>query len=197
MIEHIDKQLAECIWTMQDHAPYTSTYKVAQQQHADLLVIKEAYAALCATLELLMICGSEGIKVARSLVGPVLAKIDAMATEEKEGSEHIEMQLATLNVSAWLPDNSPLTCTAVDGALLISVGKSVLQFAAEQHPDFWDGESGPDTPNIKITDIETFAKEVALAINNEAEDGSTLLNRRLDDAIRQAVESGCEGVDHG
>ena len=78
----------------------------------------------------------------------------------------------------------------------MGVGMRVLCFAAEQHPDLWDGKSPASVPVVKITDVQTFALEVADAINDEAEDGSTLLTRMLDAAIRKAVESGCEGVDH-
>jgi hypothetical protein len=70
-----------------------------------------------------------------------------------------------------------------------------LQFAAEKHPEFWDGESGDDAPNIVVTDKEKFGEAVCEEINREDEDGSTLLTRMLDEAIRQAVENGCEGVD--
>ena len=91
----------------------------------------------------------------------------------------------------------PIRCE-VRGMGWIDMGISIgeLRFAAEQHPDFWDGKSGISVPNIKITDAQEFALEVARAINAEAEDGSTLLTRMLDKAISKAVESGCEGVDH-
>jgi len=89
----------------------------------------------------------------------------------------------------------PLKCVAIAGEIDMSIGFEVLRFAAENHPDFWDGKSGMDVPNINITDTVIFAKEVALAINEEAEDGSTLLTRMLDEAIKQAVENGCEGVE--
>lgn len=90
----------------------------------------------------------------------------------------------------------PLRCKAVGGDIEMGIGMKVLAFAAENHPDFWDGESGIDVPNIKITDVQEFALEVARAINDEAEDGSTLLTRMLDEAIAKAVEDGCDGVDH-
>lgn len=93
-------------------------------------------------------------------------------------------------------DEMPLRCKATGGDIEIGIGMKVLAFAAANHPDFWDGESGIDVPNIKITDVQEFALEVAHAINDEAEDGSTLLTRMLDAAIAKAVESGCDGVDH-
>jgi len=90
--------------------------------------------------------------------------------------------------------DSPLRCKAVGGDIQMGIGMRTLLFAAESHPDFWDGRSGLDVPNIKVTDIQEFALEVARAINSEEEDGSTLLTRMLDKAISNAVESGCEGV---
>lgn len=80
-------------------------------------------------------------------------------------------------------------------SLRMEISKDQLLFAAENHPDFWDGKSGMDVPNLKITDFDAFALEFVREINREAEDGSTMLTRMLDLAIRKAVESGCEGVE--
>lgn len=98
--------------------------------------------------------------------------------------------------SCGKPDEMPLRCKAVAGEIDMRIGVETLRFAAENHEEFWDGESGTDVPAIKITNSVIFAQEVVLAINEEAEDGSTLLSRMLDEAIKQAVENGCEGVDH-
>ena len=93
--------------------------------------------------------------------------------------------------------DAALSCVADGASLRMDVGLDALRFAAEAHPDFWDGISGASVPNIKITDAVVFAKEVARAINIEnADDGSTLLTRMLDAAINAAVSDGCEGVDH-
>ena len=78
----------------------------------------------------------------------------------------------------------------------MNIAIDALAFAAAHHPEFWDGHSGDDVPNIKVSDQGAFAREVALAINAEGEDGSTPLTRMLDKAMKSAVESGCEGVDH-
>ncbi|MDP1886614.1 hypothetical protein [Polaromonas sp.] len=80
-------------------------------------------------------------------------------------------------------------------SLRMEISKDQLLFAAENHPDFWDGKSGMDVPNLKISDFDAFALEFVREINREAEDGSTMLTRMLDSAIRKAVESGCEGVE--
>ena len=92
-------------------------------------------------------------------------------------------------------DDFPLRCEVADGYLDLGIGFKILRFAAENHPDFWDDKSGADVLNIKICDMELFAKDIARAINDEGEDGSTLLTRMLDAAIKQAVEDGSEGVE--
>jgi len=90
----------------------------------------------------------------------------------------------------------PLRCDVVDGAIDMRIGVGTLCFCAENHPDYWDGESAREVPNIRIIDVDEFARDVVAAINDESEDGSTLLSRMLDAAIAQAVESGCLGVDY-
>lgn len=90
----------------------------------------------------------------------------------------------------------PLRCRVKDGALRFEIGVEVLKFAAERHPEFWDGWSGEDTPNIIVTNARAFAREVERALNREEEDGSTLLSKMIDLAIVDAVGDGCEGVDH-
>lgn len=102
----------------------------------------------------------------------------------------------SVDSSTHQPNGAPPQATAVGTGIEMSVGVDVLCHAAAFHPDFWDGQSGPDVPNIKITDPAEFAREVASAINRESEDGSSLLTRMLDEAVRDAVESGCEGVNH-
>jgi hypothetical protein len=87
-------------------------------------------------------------------------------------------------------------CRVVKGQIVVSVGQRVLKFATEHHPEFWDGETLEDQPYIKIEDINVFMDEVVNAINDEREDGSTLLTDMLDAAIKSAVENGCEGIDH-
>lgn len=85
-------------------------------------------------------------------------------------------------------------CFLKDGALQVVIPLENLRYAAEHHPGL-DETSDEMVPVLKITDLETFAKDVVLAINAEAEDGSTPLIRLLDAAIVEAVESGSEGID--
>ena len=83
------------------------------------------------------------------------------------------------------------------GKLRVAVSDETLRFAAEHHPDLWDGSAeSADGPVVKITDLRKFMAAVCAELNAEDEDGSTLATRMLDDAIRAAVENGCDGVDH-
>lgn len=82
------------------------------------------------------------------------------------------------------------------GLLDISIGEKCLQTAAEQHQHFWNGYAGIEHPNVKVINSTEFALAVFEALLDEGEDGSTLVTRMLDEAIKQAVENGCEGVDH-
>lgn len=94
-------------------------------------------------------------------------------------------------------DRESLSCELVGGRIVMSIGSQVLASAAAHHPDYWDPERRPDGPNIIVTNARVFAREVVAAINDEDEEGGTLLSRMLDRAMAEAVESGCEGVDHG
>ena len=87
----------------------------------------------------------------------------------------------------------PLTCGVVEDGIDAGVGFDILRFAAENHPDLWNGAT--DTFLVKVTDPVVFAKEVLRQINREEEDGSTPLSRMLDAAILAAVDDGCEGID--
>jgi hypothetical protein len=79
------------------------------------------------------------------------------------------------------------------GGLVIQVSRKVLTFATNNHPDFWDAEN--DKQTIKVTDIAGFVRDVAAALNDEGEDGSTPITRMLDAAILHAIEQGSEHVE--
>ena len=83
------------------------------------------------------------------------------------------------------------------GRLRVDVSDETLRFAAEHHPDLWDGSpESADGPVVKITDLGKFMAAVCSELNAEDEDGSTPLSRVLDAAILQAIENGCDGIDH-
>ena len=87
----------------------------------------------------------------------------------------------------------PLDAIIDGNQLVIKITFDHLVILAAEHPDFWNGEDD-DAPNIKVTDPAVFAQEVANYLNDEEEDGSTLVTKMFDDGIRAAVEDGCEGI---
>jgi len=91
---------------------------------------------------------------------------------------------------------TPLACWIENDCLVIKIGINALAFVAANCEYFWDGESGIDVPTVKVIDKSLFAKEVRRYLAAEEEDGSTLLTKTIEQAIINAVEDGCEGVDH-
>ena len=90
----------------------------------------------------------------------------------------------------------PMTCKIEGNELVVRIEFDTLEYAAANCAYFWDGESGTDTPTVKVMDPFLFAEEVCRHLNNEEEDGSTLLTNMFDNGIISAVEDGCEGVAH-
>lgn len=80
--------------------------------------------------------------------------------------------------------------------LMISVGINRLANAIELAPDLatYDQEIG-EFRYPKIIDSKMFAREVAIALERESEDGTTLVHAMLDRAACDAIENGAEGVE--
>lgn len=86
-----------------------------------------------------------------------------------------------------------------DGVLTIEIGIDTCAFAALRSAYAWDladeetGKPG-GTPDelFKITDARGFAVDVSRELLDEAEDGSSLLTKLLDDASRKSIEEGSE-----
>jgi hypothetical protein len=100
-----------------------------------------------------------------------------------------------MSSDAQKPDKMPLKASIKHGVLTIRIGVSTLANAAAHHPEFWDGESGLDKPNIPVTDKILFARAVLMELQAEEEDGTTMLQELLDEAMKRAVENGCDGID--
>lgn len=82
-----------------------------------------------------------------------------------------------------------LQITVSPAGVQITLPINTLVWAAEEHPDF---EENP----VKVIDVLVFAKEVARVLGEGQEDGSTIITNLFDDAIRMAVEDGCEGIEY-
>jgi len=81
------------------------------------------------------------------------------------------------------------------GALVIALPLEALQMAVECYSFF--EEYDPDTGTLHepiLTDAMRFAQEVIRALDDESEDGSTLVTRMLNAAFSKALESGAGGI---
>jgi len=95
--------------------------------------------------------------------------------------------------------DQPLTVEIVDGELRISIGVSRLKFACEHCPDENIGltkydEDLDDYLSYEVTDERAFADGVKLALQGEAEDGTTMVHQLLDKAMVKAIEDGAMGI---
>ena len=92
--------------------------------------------------------------------------------------------------------DAPLRTEIVRGQLVISIGINTLAFAfdASAHAGVHDDKLGwRRIANVKSPTI--FAKDVAIALEHEEEDGSTPLHHLLDNAGKSAMENGSLGID--
>ena len=81
------------------------------------------------------------------------------------------------------------------GAITIRIGKATLKTAALYLPDFeHEDEATGEFLIPKIVDADAFARAVYHQLNDEEEDGTTIVHRMFDDAIKEAIEQGAEGI---
>lgn len=86
------------------------------------------------------------------------------------------------------PFNKELTVAIVDGALTVTIGLGVLAHAIKFMPG-WDVSYVPDPANK----FAEFGKAMVSALEDEEEDGTTLLHLAFDKAAINAMEQGYEG----
>lgn len=91
--------------------------------------------------------------------------------------------------------HDPLKCYISDGVLTMAIGVECLAKAIKLNPELteYDEESGEWT-EPEVTDVDKFAVEVMHAVQQEGEDGTTLIHIALDTAAMNAIESGAEGI---
>lgn len=85
--------------------------------------------------------------------------------------------------------NDPLKAEINDGKLVISIGVDTLCHAVEIGISYGMGE-------ITITDKDTFVGEILDELNNESEDGSTIIHRMFDEAASNTIENGAIGASY-
>lgn len=95
------------------------------------------------------------------------------------------------------PDTG-LQTSIQDGVLTIQIGVETLRnsvvFANWAHP--FNEEKDDYFRTFTITDPQEFARDVLRALENEREDGSSLLTDMLDKACSDAVDDGSEACDY-
>lgn len=74
--------------------------------------------------------------------------------------------------------------------IVISIGIGALKTATEAAPQWEHLEIGP-----VVTDVEEWAKSILWALNDEREDGTTLVHLMFDEAMEKASESGELGIE--
>ena len=95
--------------------------------------------------------------------------------------------------------NTTLEIKIIDGRLVISIGTETLAWAADHSDIFcpYDDNEGDWIQKYKVSDITQFAEDVAHELENEEEDGSSMITNLLDKAIERALDNGSLGVDYG
>lgn len=95
------------------------------------------------------------------------------------------------------PKDRPLRVSVRGGVLTIEIGVACLAFAAI-HSEYgyellgYPERTGRPDERFEIRNAQGFAGDVKRALLDEAEDGSSLLTKLLDDASRNAIEEGSE-----
>lgn len=103
---------------------------------------------------------------------------------------------AAMRALPFPPDDAPRHprgLARIEGnEIVIRVPISAIPFAAEcMDANLYGNQS----PTFRVSDLDAFASEIVLQLNCEEEDGSTPITQLLDNAMDQAIDSGCEGVD--
>jgi hypothetical protein len=90
------------------------------------------------------------------------------------------MKVTDTGATAVIHDNKIEISIAVDALPLIVSGSC----AANGLEGLW-----------RVTDADMFATEVALALNREEEDGTTLVHKMFDKAFGDAIDQGADGIE--
>ena len=95
-------------------------------------------------------------------------------------------------------ESQPLKCSVEDGEIVIRIGIETMKEAAqyEGRDPFWVDEdnAGHYFQRYKVVDPLEFAKDIVRQLQDEAEDGSSMLTNLLDKACDKAIDDGSLGV---
>ena len=90
-------------------------------------------------------------------------------------------------------DQKPLACRVTNGALVIEIGIETLAHAflrSDYAFELQGNDRDDPRKRFRIDDKEEFATDVVRELLAEAEDGSSMLTKLVDEACKRAVEEG-------
>lgn len=102
---------------------------------------------------------------------------------------------AFTSLPAPITREAGLDVSIVGGRLVISIGVDALMVAVKGGPAWSDQEE--EERGWKITSAEGFAADIARELQDEEEDGTTLVHVALDAAIERAIDQGSLNIDLG
>lgn len=105
--------------------------------------------------------------------------------------------LATAQIAVALAParEQGLKVEIIDGRLNVSIGVDALMIAVKGGPTWTDQEE--EERGWKITSDDGFAADIAHELQDEEEDGTTLVHIMFDAAIERAIEQGSLNIDFG
>lgn len=79
----------------------------------------------------------------------------------------------------------------------IEDGKIIIAIPLENLPMIVEGSwaAGAMNTRYKVTDPDEFGKELVYTLNNESENGTTMIHVMFDQAIEEAIEQGAWGIE--
>lgn len=100
-----------------------------------------------------------------------------------------------MNAAAESARDQGLSVELVDGRLVISIGVDALMVAVKGSRP-WE-EQEEDERGYAIADADGFAEDILRELEDEEEDGTTLVHIAIDAAIERALDQGSLNIDYG
>lgn len=102
---------------------------------------------------------------------------------------------AFASLPAPITREAGLDVSIAGGRLIVSIGVDALMVAVKGGPAWSDQEE--EERGWQITSPDGFAAEIAHALQDEEDDGTTLVHVMLDAAIERAIDQGSLNIDFG
>lgn len=146
--------------------------------------------------------GIEAAATAASFAAWKHAGEDAYSQGMDAGARHqVKACVEAIRALSPAPEAKPVVGdwparAVIDGdCISIRVPISALPTAFECLPPHHGLRNAEGDPLFEVSDAAEFAKSVTRRLNDEEEDGTTLIHTMLDKAMAEAVEQGDDGID--